>query len=63
MELDDAVAYDVKQAAFKNGLLVCNLGGSIVRMVPSLIIDEHDCDKAYSILEKSIEEVYEKKSA
>lgn len=58
VELDKAVAGDVKQAAFRNGLLVCNLGDSIIRMVPSLIIDENDCDKAFEILKKSIEEVY-----
>lgn len=58
VELTKPVAEKVKLAACKNGLLVCNLGDSIVRMVPPLIIDEADCDKAYEILEKSINEVY-----
>ena len=58
VELDKPVAADVKQAALKNGLLVCNLGDSIVRMVPALIITEADCDNAYERLEKSIKEVY-----
>lgn len=58
VELDKSVAADVKQAALKNGLLVCNLGDSIVRMVPSLIITEKDCDTAYERLEKAIKEVY-----
>lgn len=58
VELDKPVAADVKQAALKNGLLVCNLGDSIVRMVPALIVTEADCDNAYERLEKAIKEVY-----
>lgn len=56
VELDGTVnAVDVKHGCFDRKLLVTAIGASIIRMVPPLIIDEEDCDKAAEILKESIE--------
>ena len=57
LELDSDIAEDVKMACLKRGVMVCNLGDNIIRMVPPLIITEADCDKVYEALKESIEEV------
>ena len=48
-------AVDVKHACFDRKLLVTAIGSSVIRMVPPLIIDEADCDKAVEIIKESIE--------
>ena len=48
-------AVDVKHACFDRKLLVTAIGSSVIRMVPPLIIDEADCDKAVEIIKDSIE--------
>ncbi|SFR90534.1 aspartate aminotransferase family protein [Anaeromicropila populeti] len=56
VELDNAIALDVKHACFDKKLLVTAIGTKIIRMVPPLILTKEDCDKAVSILREAIEE-------
>lgn len=58
MVLDDAKGLDVKHKCFDNFMLVTLIGDRVIRMIPPLILNEEDCDKALSILEKSINEAY-----
>ena len=58
LEFDAPVAAEMKQACFRNKMIVCQLGDRIVRLVPPLIAAGDDCDRAYEIMRKSIEEVY-----
>ncbi|WRS27363.1 acetylornithine/succinylornithine family transaminase [Oscillospiraceae bacterium MB08-C2-2] len=48
-------ALDVKHGCFDRKLLVTNIGTSIVRMVPPLILTKEDCDQAYAILKETVE--------
>ncbi len=36
-------------------LLITAIGANIIRMIPPLIINEADCDKAVSIIKESVE--------
>ena len=47
----------LKFKCIENKLLVTAIGSNIIRMVPPLIISKSDCDKAYSIILKSIKEL------
>lgn len=58
MVLDDAKGLEVKHKCFDNFMLVTLIGDRVIRMVPPLILNEEDCDKALEILEKSINEAY-----
>lgn len=58
VEFDDSInAVDLKHKCLDHHLLVTAIGNSVIRMVPPLILTEDDCDKAYDILEASVEEL------
>ena len=58
VEFDDTVnSVDVKHACFDRKLLITAIGTNVIRMVPPLILDEKDCDKAYEIIKEAVEEV------
>ncbi len=58
MVLDDAKGLDVKHNCFDHQLLVTLIGDRVIRMVPPLILNKEDCDKAVAIIEQSINEAY-----
>jgi len=58
LEFDRPVAAELKQACFENKMIVCQLGRSIIRMVPPLTVTKEDCDQAFDIMKKSIDQVY-----
>ena len=47
VEFDQNIAVDVKHACFDRKLLITAIGGNTIRMVPPLILNEEDCDKAF----------------
>jgi acetylornithine/N-succinyldiaminopimelate aminotransferase len=56
IEFDGTVnAVDIKHECLRRHLLVTAIGSDVIRMVPPLIIDEKDCDQAYTILQSSVE--------
>ena len=56
VEFDDSInAADVKHECMHRHLLITAIGNHVIRMIPPLIIDEKDCDKAYEIIKKSVE--------
>jgi acetylornithine/N-succinyldiaminopimelate aminotransferase len=57
VEFDENIALKVKHACFDRKLLITAIGGNIIRMVPPLILNEADCDKAFEIIKESVEEV------
>lgn len=48
-------AVDVKHECLNRKLLITAIGNNIIRMVPPLIINKADCDKAYEIIKASVE--------
>ena len=58
VEFDDTISgVDVKHKCFDKKLLITAIGAHIIRMVPPLILTEEDCDKAFEIIKKSVEEL------
>ncbi len=57
VEFNNINATKLKFKCIENKLLVTAIGSNIIRMVPPLIITKDDCDKAYSIILKSIKEL------
>jgi len=57
VEFDENIALEVKHVCFDKKLLITAIGGNIIRMVPPLILNEADCDKAFEIIKASVEEV------
>ena len=57
VEFDENIALEVKHVCFDRKLLITAIGGSTIRMVPPLILDEADCDKAFEIIKASVEEI------
>lgn len=56
VEFDDSVSgVDVKHECLHRHLLLTAIGAHIIRMVPPLIIDERDCDKAVAIIREAVE--------
>ncbi|MCM1295254.1 MAG: acetylornithine/succinylornithine family transaminase [Muribaculaceae bacterium] len=56
VEFDNTVSgVDVKHECFNRRLLITAIGSHIIRMVPPLIIDKTDCDKACEIIRASVE--------
>ena len=56
VEFDDSISgLDVKHACLDRHLLITAIGAHTIRMVPPLIIDKEDCDKAYEIIKESVE--------
>ena len=61
VEFDDKVnAVDVKHGCFDRKLLITAIGTNIIRMVPPLIINEGDCDRAFDIIKEAVCEAAEK---
>lgn len=57
VEFDENIALEVKHTCFDKKLLITAIGANVIRMVPPLILNEADCDKAFEILKASVEEV------
>ncbi len=60
VEFDGISGADVKHACFDKKLLITAIGSNIIRMVPPLILTEDDCDKAFTIIKESVEEILAK---
>jgi acetylornithine/N-succinyldiaminopimelate aminotransferase len=52
----------VKHECLHRHLLLTAIGDHTIRMIPSLIITEEDCDKAVSIIRESVEALHKDKS-
>jgi len=59
IEFDAPVGINIKHGCLDRHMLVNLIGQSIIRLVPPLIINESDCDKAYDILKAAAAEAYE----
>jgi acetylornithine/N-succinyldiaminopimelate aminotransferase len=59
VEFDIPIGLDVKHRCFDRKLLVTVIGDRLIRMVPPLILNKADCDKAYDILLQSANEASE----
>ncbi|MGN1432566.1 MAG: aspartate aminotransferase family protein [Ruminococcus sp.] len=56
VEFDDSInSVDVKHECLHRKLLITAIGSNIIRMVPPLIINKDDCDKAFEIIKESVE--------
>lgn len=56
VEFDDSVSgAEVKHECLHRHLLLTAIGAHIIRMVPPLIIDKKDCDKAVAIIREAVE--------
>ena len=56
VEFDDSInGVEVKHGCLKRHLLITAIGQHIIRMIPPLIVTEEDCDKAYDIIEETVE--------
>lgn len=56
VEFDDTInGVDVKHECLHRRLLITAIGSHIIRMVPPLIINKGDCDKAFEIIKESVE--------
>lgn len=54
VEFEKPIAMEVKHECFDRHMLITAVSGSIIRMVPPLIVSKEECDKAYAILEESV---------
>ena len=56
VEFDDTISgVDVKHECLHRHLLITAIGAHIIRMIPPLIINEEDCDKAVAIIREAVE--------
>lgn len=55
VEFDCDIALDVKHKCFDRKLLITAIGKNVIRMVPPLILNEKDCDKAFEIIKAAVE--------
>ena len=55
VEFDCDIALDVKHKCFDRKLLITAIGKTVIRMVPPLILNEKDCDKAFEIIKAAVE--------
>ena len=56
VEFDDTISgVDVKHECLHRYLLITAIGAHIIRMIPPLIINEEDCDKAVAIIREAVE--------
>ena len=56
VEFDDTISgVDVKHECLHRHLLITAIGAHIIRMIPPLIINKEDCDKAVAIIRKAVE--------
>jgi acetylornithine/N-succinyldiaminopimelate aminotransferase len=55
VEFDDSVSgVDVKHECLHRHLLITAIGAHTIRMIPPLMIDKADCEKAYEIIRESV---------
>lgn len=59
VEFNQSIAIEVKHKCFDNKLLITAIGGNIIRMVPPLILNEEDCDKAFEIIKEVVKKITE----
>ncbi|PRR81902.1 aspartate aminotransferase family protein [Clostridium vincentii] len=57
VEFDQNIAAQVKHDCLDKKLLITSIGGTIIRMIPPLILDEKDCDKAFDIIREVVEKI------
>lgn len=55
VEFDCDIVLDVKHKCFDRKLLITAIGKNVIRMVPPLILNEKDCDKAFEIIKAAVE--------
>ena len=56
VEFDDTISgVDVKHECLYRHLLITAIGAHIIRMIPPLIINKEDCDKAVAIIREAVE--------
>ena len=56
VEFDDTISgVDVKHECLHRYLLITAIGAHIIRMIPPLIINKEDCDKAVAIIREAVE--------
>ena len=56
VEFDDTISgVDVKHECLHRHLLITAIGANIIRMIPPLIINKEDCDKAVAIIREAVE--------
>ena len=56
VEFDDTISgVDVKHECLHRHLLITAIGVHIIRMIPPLIINKEDCDKAVAIIREAVE--------
>ena len=56
VEFDDSISgVAVKHGCFDRKLLITAIGAHIIRMIPPLILTEADCDKAFTIIQETVE--------
>ena len=56
VEFDDTISgVDVKHECLRRHLLITAIGAHIIRMIPPLIINKEDCDKAVAIIREAVE--------
>lgn len=56
VEFDDTISgVDVKYECLHRHLLITAIGAHIIRMIPPLIINKEDCDKAVAIIREAVE--------
>lgn len=63
VEFDDTISgVDVKHGCLKRKLLITAIGAHIIRMVPPLILNQDDCDKAVAIIRETVESLSTKEA-
>lgn len=59
VEFDKNIAVEVKHNCLDKKLLITAIGGNIIRMVPPLIVNEEECDKAFEIIKEVVRKITE----
>lgn len=63
VEFDDTISgVDVKHGCLERKLLITAIGTHIIRMVPPLILNQDDCDKAVAIIRETVESLSTKEA-
>lgn len=63
VEFDDTISgVDVKHGCLERKLLITAIGAHIIRMVPPLILNQDDCDKAVAIIRETVESLSTKEA-
>ena len=63
VEFDDTISgVDVKHGCLERKLLITAIGAHIIRMVPPLILNQDDCDKAVAIIRETVESLLTKEA-